>query len=870
MERTTPDDMGPDIDENSPARAEELQVEIIDPDAVNIEGPDGELSIIFDETLAAAAMGEAGAARLMEFGVNMAEVLDESALNSLAQSLRTEVDQDISDRSEWLEAYRDGLKLLGLKYEAKSEPWQDACGVYHPMLAEAVVRFQSEAMTETFPAMGPVKTRIIGKETPLRKEAADRVRDDMNYQLTDAMPEYRSEHERMLWALPLAGSAFKKVYMDPTLGRQVSMFVPAEDIVLPYNTTSMHSAPRITHILRWTKVEMERLQATGFYRDVDLSDPQDSSPVLDTKAAADGSYGSSTQDNRYRVYEIHVDLVLSEHRLEDPLARENYPVPYVISVEENSQQVLSMRRNWLEDDDLCLRRPHFAHYQYIPGFGAYGYGLLHLIGGYTRSATLILRMLVDAGTLANLPGGLKTKGLRVKNDDTPIGPGEFRDVDVASGSLKENIMPLPYKEPSAVLSALLGKIIEEGRAFASGGDLNVSDMSAQAPVGTTMALLERTLKVISAVQARLHHAMRQEFKLLKAIISTEVGDEYAYEPETGQKHSRSEDYALVEVIPVSDPNAATMAQKIVQYQAVMQLAEKSPAAYNIPYLHRQMLEVLGIKNAEKLVPIEDDMIPMDPVQENQNILTGKPVKAFVVQDHKAHLAVHMSAMQDPMIMQVVGQSPNATAIQAAAMAHIHEHLAFEYRRQVEERLGLPLPTPEETKKMAPDVASTVAQLVAKAAQQVLQGNQQQAAQEKAQQQAQDPVLQMQLKKVENESKKVELQALKVQTDAAAKADEIRLREGEISMKAIMAMAKQALDARKQTAKEEIDEQNTRLKAMHYGNMGRAQDQQILQQDRDRALEALKTLAEIHERNQMGESRDEPDTGGTPPATGDDQ
>jgi hypothetical protein len=864
IDKTPPPEAQNDPNSTEPV----LEIEITD------AGPDEDIEGMHTSEGLEIVIGDGPAPDAVEhaFEDNMAEYLDRSKLNSLAQALVAEYDQDENDRSDWMTTFKDGLKLLGLKYERKSEPWEDACGVYHPMLAEAVVRFQSEAMTETFPASGPVKTRIIGKETPQRTEAAARVREDMNYQLTEVMPEFRGEHERMLWSLPLAGSAFKKVYKDPGLGRQTSVFVPAEDLVLPYNATSLFSAQRITHIIRLTKPEMLRMQASGFYRDVELSDPQDNSPTIDTKAAADGSAASAVQDNRYKVLEMHVDLWLPDHDLDDPYpVIDGVPVPYIISIEQNSNEVLSLRRNWEQDDEFFLRRQHFAHYQYIPGFGAYGYGLLHLIGGYARSATLLLRMLVDAGTLSNLPGGLKSKGLRVKNEDTPIGPGEFRDVDVGSGTIKDNVMPLPYKEPSVVLAGLLDKIIQEGRAFASGGDLNVSDMSAQAPVGTTMALLERTLKVISAVQARLHHAMRMEFKLLKSVIANEMDDAYEYEPEEGERHSRREDYAMVEVLPVSDPNAATMAQKIVQYQAVQQLASSAPQVYNLPFLHRQMIEVLGVKNADKLVPIEDDLIPLDPVQENQNILTGKPVKAFVEQDHRAHLAVHMMAMQDPQIMQIVGQSPNAQAVQAAAMAHIHEHMSFEYRRQIEERLGMPLPTEEETKHMAPEVAAKVAQLVAKAAQQVLQGNQQQAAQEKAQQQAQDPVLQMQMAKVENETKKVMLQAQKMQVDAAAKADELRLREGQITLDAIMKMAKQALDARKQTSDEELKEQEIRLKTMHYGNMGRAQDQQILQQDRDRALEALRTLAEIHERNSIGESRpDDPDTQMPLPGMGGDQ
>lgn len=820
-----------------------LEIEIENPDSVTLETGDVEIVI-----------GPEPAEGPDEFGANLAEHMDESQLQSLANDLLEGFDKDVMDRKDWADTYVEGIKLLGLKYEERTEPWDGACGVFHPMLAEAVVRFQSEAMTETFPASGPVKTQIIGKETPEKIEASLRVREDMNYQLTEVMPEYRSEHERMLWSLPIAGSAFKKVYDDPALGRQVSLFVPAEDLVLPFGASTLQNAARITHVMRLTKNEMRKLQVSGFYRDVELGDP---SAELDDieKRKAEESGMSATQDDRYRALEMHVDVDMSEYDFKDAAAgdTQGVAVPYVVTIEKGTQKVLSIRRNWLEDDEHRVRREHFAHYQYVPGFGVYGYGLLHLIGGYAKSATLLTRQLVDSGTLANLPGGLKSTGLRVKGDNTPIAPGEFRDVDVPSGSIKDNIMTLPYKEPSMVLAGLLDKIIAEGRAFASGGDLKVSDMSAQAPVGTTLALLERTLKIMSAIQARLHNSMRHEFKLLKGIIAESDITSYAYEPVEGERHDRRKDYSMVEVLPVSDPNASTMAQKIVQYQAALQLAQGAPQLYNLPLLHRQMVEVLGLKNANKLVPIEDDLTPIDPVQENQNLLTGKPVKAFMEQDHKSHLAVHMAAMQDPLIQQVVGQSPQAQMIQAAAMAHIQEHLAFEYRRQVEEQLGMPMPTEAETKKLDPAVASKVAQLAAQAAQRVLQGNQAQAAQQQAQQQAQDPVLQMQMKKLEIEERKVGVTEKKLQVDAAARADELALEQEQFQLEAVMAVAKMALDQRKQVASEELGEQNTRLKAIHYGNMGRAQDQQLLIQDRQRALEALRTLTEIHQRNKIGES-----------------
>lgn len=837
-----------DIDpENPDGGLPELEIEIAPALAIEIEpvGDTGDVDVI----LGAEPMTDES-----DFGANLAEHMSESELTSLATDLVEGFDKDVMDRKEWADTYVEGLKLLGLKYEERTEPWDGACGVFHPMLAEAVVRFQSEAMTETFPASGPVKTQIIGKETPEKTEAATRVREDMNYQLTEVMPEYRSEHERMLWSLPIAGSAFKKVYDDPALGRQVSLFVPAEDLVLPFGASTLQNAPRITHVMRLTPNEMRKLQVSGFYRDVELGEPSGELDDIEKKKAEQNGM-SATQDDRFRVLEMHVDVDLSEYGFTDSAAgdTQGVAVPYVVTVEKSTNKVLAVRRNWLQDDDKRVRREHFAHYQYVPGFGVYGYGLLHLIGGYAKSATLLTRQLVDAGTLANLPGGLKTTGLRVKGDSTPIAPGEFRDVDVPSGAIKDNIMPLPYKEPSMVLSGLLDKIIQEGRAFASGGDLKVSDMSAQAPVGTTLALLERTLKIMSAIQARLHNAMRHELKLLKGIIADSEITSYAYEPVEGERHDRKADYSMVEVLPVSDPNASTMAQKIVQYQAALQLAQGAPQIYNLPLLHRQMIEVLGLKNANKLVPIEDDLTPMDPVQENQNLLTGKPVKAFMEQDHKAHLAVHMAAMQDPLIMQLVGQSPNAQALQAAAMAHIQEHVAFEYRRQIEERLGLPMPTEAETKKMDPAVAARVAQMAAQAAQQVLQGNQAQAAQQQAAQQAQDPVFQLQQQKLQIEQGKLALQAQKLQVDAAERADKTAIERAQSQIDAMVAVAKLALAERKQTADEELGEQNVRLKAMHYGNMGRAQDQQLLQADRDRALEALRTLAEIHERNRLGES-----------------
>jgi hypothetical protein len=730
-----------------------------------------------------------------DFDANLAEYMDENVMQSLASDLIEDFEKDTRDRKEWIQAYVEGIKLLGLKYENRTEPWAGACGIFHPMLAESVVRFQSEAITETFPAMGPVKTKIIGKETVERKESAERVQEDMNFQLTEAMPEYRPEHEKLLWSLPLAGSAFKKVYFDPSKGRQVAMFVPAEDIVVPYGASNLESAERVTHVMRKTENEVIRLQEAGFYRAIDLGEPVIELDDIEKQKAEEQGI-TVTQDNRYRFLEMNVDLDLPGYEHKNKKGQlTGIALPYVVTIEKGTREVLAIRRNWYEDDRLHLKRQHFVHYQYIPGFGFYGYGLIHLIGGYAKSATMLIRQLVDAGTLSNLPGGLKSRGLRVKGDDTPIQPGEFRDVDVPSGSIRDNILPLPYKEPSQVLYTLFNQIVQEGRSFASSGDMKVSDMSNQAPVGTTLAILERTLKVMSAVQARLHYSMKQEFKLLKVIIADYTPDDYSYEPEEGSRRAKKTDYDNVDVIPVSDPNAATMAQKVVQYQAVLQLAQSAPQLYNLPLLHRQMIEVLGVKNAAKLVPVEDDEVPTDPVQENQNILTGKPVKAFIEQEHQAHITVHMAALQDPKILALVSQSPAAQSMQAAMAAHISEHIAFEYRKQIEATIGLQLPTEEQNKQMKPEIAAQVAQLAAQAAQQLLTKNQGEAAQQQAQQTAQDPIVQMQQQELQIKQQELQLKAQKQQQDAMAKAEQLRIEQSRIvAQKEIAAMQVRATTA----------------------------------------------------------------------------
>jgi len=744
-----------------------------------------------------------------DFDANLAEFMDEKDLQSLGEELVGDFDKDTGDRREWIQTYVDGIKLLGLKYEDRTEPWQGACGVFHPMLTESVVRFQSESMMETFPAMGPVKTQIVGAIDVLREEAAARVREDMNYQLTEVMTEYRSEHEKMLWSLPLAGSAFKKVYYDPSKGRQVATFIPAEDIVVPYGASNIEDAERVTHVMRKTENELKKLQHAGFYMDCDLGEPVVELDDIEKQKAEENGM-SAIQDDRYRLLEMHVMLDLEG--FEDEAENDNgdmeetgIALPYVVTLEKGSRKILAIRRNWYEDDPLKLKRQHFVHYQYIPGFGFYGYGLIHLIGGYAKSATMLIRQLVDAGTLSNLPGGLKSRGLRIKGDDTPIQPGEFRDVDVPSGSIRDNILPLPYKEPSQVLFSLFNQIVQEGRAFASSGDMSVSDMSAQAPVGTTLALLERTLKVMSAVQARLHYAMKQEFKLLKVIIADYTPEDYDYEPEEGNRAIKKSDYDMCDVIPVSDPNAATMAQKVVQYQAVLQLAQSAPQLYNLPLLHRQMIEVLGVKNASKLVPVEDDQAPTDPVQENQNLLTGKPVKAFMEQNHQAHIAVHQAAMQDPKIMQLVGQNPQAQAIMAAAMAHLNEHIAFEYRKQMEEKMGMILPSEEKQKHLSSEQADQIAMAAAQASQQLLQQNKGEAQQQQAQQQMQDPVVQMQMQELQIKQQELQLKAQKQQAEAAAKAQQLQIEQARIMVqKEIAAMQ---VNASTTVAKDKLNHQS---------------------------------------------------------------
>jgi len=711
------------------------------------------------------------------------------------------VQADIDSRKDWADTFVRGLEVLGFKYEERTEPWEGACGVYSTVLAEAVIRFQAEAMSETFPAAGPVKTKIIGEVTKEKEDAALRVKEDMNYELTDVMVEYRPEHERMLYTLGLAGSAFKKVYFDPNIGRQVAIFVPPEDVIVPYGASNIESAERVTHVMRKTKNDLTKLQVSGFYREVDLGEPESYRTDIEEKKAEEGGF-SITDDDRYSLYEIHADLVIDGVDMEDDEGIQ-IAKPYVVTLERGSNTILSIRRNWNLEDPLMLKRQHFVHYVYVPGFGFYGLGLIHIIGGYAKAGTSLIRQLVDAGTLGNLPGGLKSRGLRIKGDDTPISPGEFRDVDVPSGSIRDNIMPLPYKEPSQTLLALLNQITEEGRRLGAISDMNISDMSANAPVGTTLALLERTLKPMAAVQSRVHYTMKQEFKLLKALIAEYAPEEYSYLPDRANSKAKKSDYAVVDVIPVSDPNSSTMAQRVVQYQAVLQMAQQAPQIYDLPQLHRQMIEVLGVKNADKLVPVTDDIKPTDPVSENMSALVGKPVKAFIYQDHDAHIATHQSFMQDPQIMAFIGQNPAAQQIMGALMAHVAEHIAFSYRQQIENALGVPLPAPNA--ELPEELEVKLASMIAEAAQQNTQQKQAAAAQQAAQQQAQDPIMQMQMQELQLKAAEQQRKGQKDQTEMALGAARLQLDARKAKSTEALEAARIAAMTDQANAKQDLDE-----------------------------------------------------------------
>jgi len=756
----------------APSDEEGIEIEIVDPEEVTIRAGDTEIKIGSVED---------------DFDANLAEELDADVISQLVSELISDFEDDVNSRKEWMQTYVDGLELLGMRIEERADPWIGACGVYHPLLSEAVVKFQAEVMMSTFPAAGPVKTQIIGKETTEKKQAAKRVSEDMNYRLTDEMTEFRPEHERMLWGLGLAGNAFKKVYFDPNLDRQTSIFVPAEDLVVPYGASDLQTADRITHVMRKTENEIRKLQVAGFYCDIDLGEPNNNLDDVEKKIAEKMGFRATT-DDRFKILEINVNLDLEGFEDED---KDGEPtgiaLPYVVTVEKGSQKCLAIRRNWDKEDKLKSKRQHFVHYGYVPGFGFYCFGLIHLVGAFAKSGTSILRQLVDAGTLANLPGGFKTRGLRVKGDDTPIGPAEWRDVDVPSGTIADNIMALPYKEPSQVLAMLLDKIVEEGRKFASAADIQVADMSANSPVGTTLAILERTLKVMTAVQARIHYSFKQELRLLRDIIRDYTPPEYSYEPDEGSPKAKQSDYDLVTVIPVSDPNAATMAQKIVQYQAVIQLAQQAPQIYDLPQLHRQMLDVLGIKNAEKLVPLNEDETPFDPVSENMNALNGKPLKAFISQDHKAHMAVHQMFMQDPLIMQTIGQNPKANMIMASLQSHIAEHLGFHYRTLVEQQMGVPLPPPNEP--LPEDVEVQLSQLMAQAGGQVNQANQANAQQKQNQEMSQDPMVQLQQQELQLKQADQQRKQQKDQADAQLKSSQQQLENMSIQNKKEVDMAR---------------------------------------------------------------------------------
>jgi hypothetical protein len=801
-----------------------IEIEIVDPEEVKING----VSVMPEDP---------------DFDQNLAEYLPEAVLLQIAGDLLADFQSDIDSRRDWIQTYVDGLELLGLKIEERSEPWEGACGVYHPVLAEAVIKFQSETIMETFPAAGPVKGEIVGKETPEKKEAMVRVVEDMNHELTDVMQEYRPEHERMLWGVGLSGNGFKKIYVDPSLDRQVSMYVTAEDLVVPYGASSLQSAERVTHVMRKTENELKRLQYAGFYRDLDLGTPDNTLDDIEKKIAEKLGFRAST-DDRFKVLEMHVHLDLEGFEHEEDGEPTGIALPYVVTIEKSNNEILAIRRNWEEGDKTHQKRQHFVHYGYIPGFGFYNFGLIHLIGAFAKSGTSILRQLVDAGSLSNLPGGFKTRGLRVKGDDTPIAPGEFRDVDVPSGAMRDNIMPLPYKEPSQTLMTLLNQIVEEGRRFASSGDLKASDMSSQSPVGTTLAILERTLKVMSAIQARIHYSMKQEFKLLKKIIADYAPEDYSYQPTSGKKTARRSDYEMVNIIPVSDPNAATMSQKVVQYQAALQLSQTAPQLYNLPYLHRQMLEVIGIKNLEKLVPLPEDMKPTDPVTENINALKTKPLKAFIGQDHQAHIQIHMAAINDPRIKQIIGQNPQAPMMFQAMQSHITEHVGLEYMRQMQMAMGINIPysdDDDEDLQLTPDQEMQIARLAIPAAQNILQQNQTAVAAQQAQQAAQDPVIQMQMKELQLKAQEIDIKQKKMQIDAAKGADQIEVEKMRIA--AQKEIAGMQIGAKAKSEKESLDAKQ-QLEGMRLGQQIGQGREQINQQRQSQKLKIMADLAKM--------------------------
>ena len=787
---------------------QQIEVEIVNPEQVGINTPDGGMLIDFDPD-----MGD-----MMGLGHddNLAEAMDDRDLDSLASELVGSFRSDKESRADWERSYVKGLDLLGLKHEDRTTPWDGACGVFHPLLTESVIRFQSQAIQEIFPASGPVKTKVVGVIDNDKEKQAERVQDYLNYLLTEKMTEYRSETEKMLFSLPLAGSAFRKVYYDPNLGRPCSMFVPAEDFVVSYGASDLTTCERSTHVMKKSSNDIRKLQVSGFFRDVDLPSPSpDEDPVERKYNELTGDSNSYDYDDRHTLLEMHVNLDLAGFEDTEKGEETGIALPYVVTIDHSSRTILSIRRNWYEEDAKRLKREHFVHYQYMPGLGFYGFGLIHMIGGLAKSATSLLRQLVDAGTLSNLPGGLKSRGLRIKGDDTPIMPGEFRDVDVPGGTIRDNISFLPYKEPSTVLYQLMGDIVEEGRRFASAGDVKAADMNAEAPVGTTLALLERAMKVMSAVQARLHASMRVELRILTHVVRDFGPSQYPYALKGEQIVSEDFD-DRVDIIPVSDPNAGTMAQRIMQYQAALQLAAQAPEMYDMPLLHRQMLEVLGIRDADKIVPTDMDMTPTDPVSENMNLITGKPVKAFVYQDHEAHIQTHMSLMQDPKVIEIMGKSPNAQKAQAELAAHVQEHLAFQYRQSVEKELGVPLPSPEQP--LPEDIEYRISQLVAPAAAQLSGKAQQEQEMAQAQEQMQDPLIQIQMQ-------------------------ELQIKQADVQRKAQAEMARIQLDMQKAMAKAQLDQarlqQDKEIQTAKIGaQIAKDNSQEQLEEDRIASQEQI--------------------------------
>ena len=752
---------------------EELTIEIENPESVAIDTDDGGMIIDFDPN--ATEVGDE------EFDSNLAEFVDDQVLQELGSDLVSAFNGDRDSRSDWEETYTKGLDQLGLKIEERTQPWAGACGVFHPMLSEAVIRFQSQSITEMFPAQGPVRTKIVGKITEEKEKQSQRVEDYLNYLLTYEMSEYRTETEKMLFSLPLAGSAFRKVYFDPSLDRPSSIFVPAEDVVVNYGASDLETCERATHVMRKSANAVKKMQVNGFYRDIEIPDgSQNTSDINKKYNELTGESDTYNYDKSHTILEMQVDLDLEGFEdTNESGDQTGIAIPYVVTIDFPSGIILSIRRNYYEDDPKKIRRMHFVHYQYLPGLGFYGFGLIHMVGGLAKSATSILRQLVDAGTLSNLPGGLKARGLRIKGDDTPIMPGEFRDVDVPGGAIRDNITFLPYKEPSGTLYQLLQNIVEEGRRFASISDMKVSDMNSQAPVGTTLALLERNQKVMSAVQARLHASMRKEFDILVGIIKDFTEPDYPYETDE-EEFIKAEDFDnRVDVLPVSDPNAATMAQRIMQYQAAMQLAQTSPEMYDLPELHRQMLNVLGIEDVQDIIPDTDNVQPVDPVTAVQNLINGIPVQAFIEQDHEAHIAVVASAQQNPEMQALIQQSPNAPSILAAGSAYVNEHLTMKYKKEVEREMGVELPP--EGEPLPADVEKRISSLVAEAAERVLGTAQNKAAQERIQEQQKDPLI-------------------------IAKEREMAVKEGDLQRKIEEDKARLQLDAAKAANRDEIEKE----------------------------------------------------------------